>query len=153
VLEALDAGTGTTVVRLDAPVELIADAPAVRGTEPFAWLAPFETNRMGERHLYLWVATPQPASSMALRVRCGELVLAPEAPALTPAALSLSRMPYRNPAPWNVETLLPLPANWLECLAGSARLAIDLDDAAGGRYVDEARRSADLAQFRDRVSQ
>ncbi len=62
--KGLDANTGTTVTVMPKPVELIVDKARGTKTDPFAYVAPFETNRMGSHELYLWVSAPQVAGPL-----------------------------------------------------------------------------------------
>ena len=57
VVEQLDPETGLTVARLGRPLELYRETFRKDTTERFAFLGPFETNQMGQRELFLWVAT------------------------------------------------------------------------------------------------
>src|SRR5215470_8347092 len=59
VSERLDPDTATTVTTLSRPIELLSQNNRSMETDPFAYIAPFETNRMGARDLFLWVSTPQ----------------------------------------------------------------------------------------------
>src|ERR1700733_9508912 len=59
VSEQLDPDTATTVTVLSQPVELYSQSSRSKQTDPFAYIAPFETNRMGSKELFLWVSTPQ----------------------------------------------------------------------------------------------
>jgi len=59
VSEKLDPDTATTITVLSQPIELFSQTSRAKQTDPFAYIAPFETNRMGSRDLFLWVSTPQ----------------------------------------------------------------------------------------------
>jgi hypothetical protein len=59
VSEKLDPDTATTITILNRPIELLSQTNRNRQLDPFAYIAPFETNRMGARDLFLWVSTPQ----------------------------------------------------------------------------------------------
>jgi hypothetical protein len=59
VSEKLDPDTATTVTTLSKPIELFSEAPRGHVNDPFAYIAPFETDRQGERALFLWVSAPQ----------------------------------------------------------------------------------------------
>ncbi len=148
VQERLDPETGTTVTRLASPLELLAAAPRERDLDPFAWLAPFETNRMGVRATFLWVATPGDTDATPV-VRCGALTTRPASAPLTPSAIGLVRPPYRLPAAWNREYLLPIDATWVECLASGAALAVEI---ARDQFASDGRRRGDLAQFAARLA-
>ena len=58
VSEKLDPDTATTVTILSHPIELLSQNRS-KQMDPFAYIAPFETNRMGARDLFLWISTPQ----------------------------------------------------------------------------------------------
>src|SRR5919197_4700218 len=59
VSEKLDPDTAITVTTLSRPIELLSQSNRAKQTDPFAYIAPFETNKMGARDLFLWVSTPQ----------------------------------------------------------------------------------------------
>src|SRR5258708_7383237 len=65
VSEKLDPDTATTVTVLRQPIELYSQTSRSKQTDPFAYIAPFETNRMGTRELFLWVSTPQAQGQLA----------------------------------------------------------------------------------------
>jgi hypothetical protein len=99
VSERLDPDTATTVTILSRPIELLSPSNTNnRGpmNDPFAYIAPFETDRMGERALYLWVSTPQAQGApQPPQVLCNgqALNLQPlsEVPKVDLSKLSLSR--------------------------------------------------------------
>lgn len=65
VTERLDPDTATTVTILTRPIELLSQTKHDRqNIDPFAYIAPFETNRMGARDLFLWVSTPQATGTL-----------------------------------------------------------------------------------------
>jgi hypothetical protein len=65
VTERLDPDTATTVTILTRPIELLSQSKHDRqDMDPFAYIAPFETNRMGTRDLFLWVSTPQATGTL-----------------------------------------------------------------------------------------
>jgi hypothetical protein len=65
VTERLDPDTATTVTILTRPIELLSQTKHDRqNMDPFAYIAPFETNRMGARDLFLWVSTPQATGTL-----------------------------------------------------------------------------------------
>lgn len=133
VVEQLDTVTGTTLIVLAQPVELVTQKNRGPGLDPFAFIAPFETDRMGERALYLWVSTPQdkgPAGGLEVLCDGAPLVL----PRLNARPAGVSRGPYSAPAPWSFEHYFSLPESSLQCLASArsltvtARLGADLED-------------------------
>src|ERR1700760_2628809 len=65
VAEKLDPDTAVTVTVLSQPIELYSQTSRTKQTDPFAYIAPFETNRMGSKELFLWVSTPQAQGALA----------------------------------------------------------------------------------------
>jgi hypothetical protein len=77
VSEKLDPDTATTVTVLSQPIELFSQTSRGKQNDPFAYIAPFETNRMGARDLFLWVSTPQAQGALTQpRVICNGQPLA-----------------------------------------------------------------------------
>lgn len=176
VHERLDPDTATTVTLLSHPVELVATsaAPAATATlgstsaatpsasttrtgnaaqgDPFAYLAPFETDRSGRRELFLWIAPPAgtgPAGQAEL--------LCDEAPvAITPVSanlsdLGLSRAPYATPAPWADAWYYRIADDALRCLAQARSIALQLHVPSGPmRFTAQARHLAALEAFQQR---
>lgn len=154
VSEKLDPDTATTVVVLNRPVELFSQTTRGAKTDPFAYIAPFETDRMGERALFLWVSAPQNAGPLTQpQILCnGEpLSLQPLSVDGSPGGLNgppansrgssmkpdgsavkvdlsqinLSHPPYDAPVPWSVQWYFRLPAEGLKCLAGAEGIALE----------------------------
>src|ERR1700744_5129654 len=61
VAERLAPDTATTLPLTKKPVELVGAGAHGPTGNPFAFIAPFETNRMGKRAMYLWMAAPTAA--------------------------------------------------------------------------------------------
>lgn len=129
--ERLDETTGTTVTILPQPIELLAVAPLARGGEPFAYLAPFETNRMGARTPYLWISVPGGAA-VATRVLADGRALEMSAEPRDCTALGLSRPPYDSPVPWNAQLCFVLAPGAISRLAGAHELTLALGEGADG---------------------
>jgi hypothetical protein len=152
IIERVDASTTTTVVRLGAPAELVATRPRPRGEDPFAWLGPFETNRMGTRAQWLWVAWPPAGDSVpAAHIDCGGSRTPVPAASVSIAELTLSALPYSAPAPWSVVRVLPLDADLLACLASDAGAALVTSGAEVVQYAADTDRRADFAAFAERT--
>jgi hypothetical protein len=159
VSEKLDPDTATTVTTLSRPIELLSQTNRGKQTDPFAYIAPFETNRMGARDLFLWVSTPQaqgqltqpqvlcngqPLSLQPLSQESGAegavarpgdhdvaVGAAPGAPVKVDLSkLSLSRAPYEAPVPWSTQWYFRLPADSLKCLADAEGVSISVDARA-----------------------
>lgn len=102
VVEQLDDQTGLTIARLGRPLELYRENFRKDAVGKFAFLGPFETNQMGRRELYLWLAMPleDPAAAVkpVLTLNGATLEL-PEA-GRAPDAAGLQRTPYKIPMSW-----------------------------------------------------
>lgn len=146
VLEKLDATTGITLVRLAEPVELVAGPAKKRDHDPFAFLAPFETNRQGLRTPYLWTGQPLEGAGI---VRCGNLELA--LGSLAPADIGLSGMPYRQPAPWIVPRITAVTPEWFECLGSGEAITLEMGPDDAQRYALDAAGRPELREFAART--
>ncbi len=103
VVEKLDADTGLTVARLGRPVEIFRETIIKDPAGRLAYLGPFETNQMGSRELYLWIAIPMPLTEAdappVLEVNGDTLTLG--TPGRKPDFAGLARSPYKIPTPWS----------------------------------------------------
>jgi hypothetical protein len=158
VSEKLDPDTAITVTTLSRPIELLSQSNRSKQTDPFAYIAPFETNKMGARDLFLWVSTPQaqgqltrpqvlcngqplnlqPLSqdgdALGARAAPGDNVTGDEAGApvkVDLSKLSLSRAPYEAPVPWSTQWYFRLPPDGLKCLADAEGIALEARAADG----------------------
>jgi hypothetical protein len=130
--QRLDPDTATTVTLLERPVELVAQGPRAAQNDPFAFLAPFETDRMGERTLFLWIAVPQDVGGS----RPAQLLCDSQPIELQPApgdlqSLGLSHPPYRSPAPWSTQWYFQIPEDGVKCLAGARTIALEVHTSEG----------------------
>lgn len=131
VREALDEATGTSLTRLARPIELLTVEPRGTGADPFAYVAPFETNRMGKRRAFLWIAVPdergekaQPSLSVAGQaVVLGALRAAREA--------GVAEWPYRAPAPWSRVVVHELDSAALDALRARGEWRLSLSGPTG----------------------
>ena len=159
VSEKLDPDTATTVTVLRQPIELFSQSSRSKQTDPFAYIAPFETNRMGTKDLFLWVSTPQaqgqltqpqvlcngqPLSLQPLSQDAGSAVaqagkggdfagVGPDGAAVKVdlSKLNLSRAPYDAPVPWGTQWYFRLPADGLKCLADADGISLQAKAADG----------------------
>jgi hypothetical protein len=128
VVERLDPDTATTVIVIRKPVELVAEKLSNSNSDPFAFLAPFETDRMGSRAQYLWMSAPGPdleGAKVEPQLLCDgqPLTLSPVDGGLT--RLGLSHDPYEKPAPWSQQWYFQLPPDTLKCLADAQKVTIE----------------------------
>jgi hypothetical protein len=132
VVERLDPDTATTLIVLKKPVELVAQTLHVTGGDPFAFLGPFETDRMGNRTQYLWVSAPGVENgTIEPKLLCDGQPLA-----LSPADsdmrhLGISKAPYEKPAPWSVEWYFQLPPDTLKCLTDARGVTLETHASTG----------------------
>lgn len=125
VQETLEEATGTSLTRLAKPVELTAVDPRGPNADPFAYVAPFETNRMGQRRAFLWIAVPDERGNgrtPTLSIAGQPLALA--APIELQSA-GLRVAPYARPAPWSAEFVFELDAAALRALAARGEWRIE----------------------------
>jgi len=158
VAEKLDPDTATTVTVLSNPIELYSQSSRSKQTDPFAYIAPFETNRMGSKELFLWVSTPQAQGALTQpQVMCNGQVMELKSVALDGVGvaeagkggdfggvgadgkaikvdlskLSLSRAPYEAPVPWGTQWYFRLSEDGLKCLAEAEGVSLQAKAADG----------------------
>jgi hypothetical protein len=152
--QRLDTETGTTVTLMPKPVELIVDRTRGPKTDPFAYLAPFETNRMGTHDLYLWVSAPQVAAPLGVpQLFCGDQRIQLEPANMSLQSMGLSVPPYKLPAPWSAQWYFKLSGEVLDCLASAPRLRIvtQAGQDEPEQFTAEAQALAGLSDFATRV--
>ncbi len=102
VVEQLETETGTTVTRLGRPVELYRETFMQESAGRFAFIGPFETNLMGRRDLFVWVAVPiEPIPDAVPTVEVNGTVLTLGVPGRAAEFASLHKSPYKIPTPWS----------------------------------------------------
>lgn len=154
ISEALDERTGTTVTRLDRPLELVAVESRGPGSDPFAFFGTFETNRMGQRSLYLWLGLPDETGDAGTAVVSVDgRALSLGAAVASPAALSLGAFPYANPAPWSTIRVFVLSEAALAELSGATRIEIAVNYASNraARFSGDVTPRDIFSAFRGRL--
>ncbi len=102
VMEQLDSETGITITRLGRPMELYRETFLLDPSGRFAFLGPFETNLMGRRELFLWVALPvDPAPGAEPMIELNGTALALPAFGREADHAGLRKSPYKIPTPWS----------------------------------------------------
>jgi hypothetical protein len=138
ISDRTDAQTATTVTVMQSPVELVADTPQGNGGDPFAYVAPFETDQAGERALYLWISAPQINGQLAApTMSCDGRPLTLQALSGDLAEFKLSRPPYNVPAPWSAQWYFKLPQESLQCLSTAQGIALETQATAKGATEPE----------------
>jgi len=126
VVEELDADTGATVARLGRPLELYRESFVQDATGRFAFFGPFETNQMGTRELFLWLAVPietaKDAEPPSVEVNGTPLALGAMGRAADFAGLKGS--PYKLPTPWSSMYYFKLDAAVLARLGAANDIAV-----------------------------
>jgi hypothetical protein len=132
VYEHLDADTGVTIAQLGKPVELYREIVPNTYTDRFAFLAPFETNQMGKRESFLWLAVPvDPTLSDSIPtvdVDGTALVLGTAGRAADFAGLTKS--PYKVPTSWSVLYYFKADGALLARLGGAQNIVIHMMEPA-----------------------
>jgi hypothetical protein len=154
VVERLDPDTATTLIVVRKPVELVAETIHNSSSDPFAFLAPFETDRMGNRAQYLWMSAPgpgldDPGAKVEPKLLCDgqSLKLSPVDSDLR--QLGLSHDPYDKPAPWSMQWYFQLPPDTLKCLAEAQKVTIETRTSASEseQFVVDNKGLASLRAF------
>lgn len=148
VSEHLDERTGTTVTTMQKPIELVSTEPRGSNSDPFAYVAPFETNRMGRRELYLWIAVPDERGGAAVPVLLvGGTPLAARPLGQEARLVGLGAFPYATPAPWSAVQVFAIDAAALGTLANASALDVTVR-YADGRVIrfSGAPQPADIVQ-------
>jgi hypothetical protein len=132
VLEKLDADTGVTIARIGKPIELYREFAPNGHTDRFAYIAPFETNLMGQRATFLWVAVPvDPAlKDSPPGVDVNGTALALGAPGQSADFAGLTKSPYKIPTPWSVLYYFKADADVIAKLGESQRLVVRMPEAS-----------------------
>jgi hypothetical protein len=102
VVEQLDTETGTTITRLGHPIEVYRESFLQEPTGRFAFIAPFETNLMGKRELFVWLAVPiEPVADSVPVVEVNGATLVLGTPGRSADFATLHTSPYKIPTPWS----------------------------------------------------
>jgi hypothetical protein len=102
VVDELDTETGATVTRLGHPIELYRETALKNDIGRFAFLGPFETNQMGQREPYLWIAVPvEPVADSVPVVEVNGTRLELGAPGRSGDFAGVHKSPYKIPTPWS----------------------------------------------------
>ena len=142
--------SGTTVIVMSEPVQMVTEQNRGASRDPFAFVAPFEVDRMGDRKIFLWLSTPEDNGSVvSAEVLCGAERLDLGARSLNPPELGISGAPYQRTAPWSRIWYFPLSDAALGCLGGAARVTAvtHLESGAEERFTSEAGKTRGLAAF------
>ena len=114
-------------------------------TGRFAFLGPFETNQMGKRELYLWLAVPieSPAGTEPPIVEVNGKALVLGAPGRDADFAGLRNSPYRIPTPWSSMYYYKVDAALVGALGEARNIAVRVTETVQGRHDPHAVRGAD----------
>lgn len=151
VMEEIDNETGITVTRLGKPVEIFRESFLSQAPGRFGFIAPFETNHMGNRVLYLWIAVPvdpSPNAEPSLTIDGEPLELGDGG--RDPEFAGLARPPYRIATPWSAMFYYRIDGAAVQKLGNSHRLLVEIFEATkdGAARIDFA---ADIGDERLRA--
>jgi hypothetical protein len=153
VREELDERTGVTVTSMHAPLEFYSQTEE-RGLEAasFAYLAPLEINRMGQRDTYLWLSVVRgaerasdddrpPPGPPQLRIAVDGATLEPAFVGAQARELGLGEVVYERPAHWVGESFYAITPQQIAQMAAANGLAVEI------AYPDEEARRYDLSKM------
>jgi hypothetical protein len=125
VVEKLETDTGTTVARLGRPIELYRETFTQDATGRFAFIGPFETNQMGQRELFLWVAVPiEPMADSTPIVEINGATVTLAAPGRSADVAGIGKSPYQISTPWSAMYYFKVGADVIARLGEANDLAI-----------------------------
>jgi len=145
-VEQLDEDTGLTVARLGRPIELYRELFRKVQTERFGFIGPFETNQMGKRELFLWVATPHEGDDPPPppKVTLDGQVLELGTPGRAPDFAGLRAPPYKIPTPWIAQFYFRIDSATVARLGEAQNVSVELiEDTRNGQVTAQYR--AELA--------
>jgi hypothetical protein len=136
-----------TVARLGRPVELYREVFRKDQNERFGFIGPFETNQMGKRELYLWVATPFEGETAPAppRITVNGTALELGEPGRAADFAGLRSSPYKIPTPWIATFYFRIDAGIVARLGDAHSVGVELtEDTRNGRVTAQY-----LAQLAD----
>jgi hypothetical protein len=130
VVEKLESETGVTITRLGHPIELYRETFLKDPAGRFAFLGPFETNQMGQRELFLWIAVPiEPVADSVPVVEINGAAVAIGTPGRTADFASINKSPYKIPTPWSAMYYFKVDADLVAQLGEATKLTIRMLEA------------------------
>jgi len=131
VVEKLEPETGVTITRLGHPIELYRETFLKDPAGRFAFLGPFETNQMGQRDLFLWIAVPiEPVADSVPVVEINGAAVAIGTPGRTADFAGINKSPYKIPTPWSAMYYFKVDADLVARLGDATKLTIRMVEAA-----------------------
>jgi len=130
VVDQLDEQTGLTIARLGHPLELYVETPRSDPASRFGFLGPFETNQMGQRQPYLWLALPvEPvANPPKANVTVNGVPLALAEAGHAPDFAGLAKPPYRISTPWFAMYYFRIDAAMIQTIGQADEVAVQVTE-------------------------
>ncbi len=156
VVEHLDTETGTTITRFGRPFDLFRETVVQAQGVRFAFIGPFETNLMGQRELFLWLAVPfesPPPAAPVIEVNGAPLALG--APSRSAELAGLRGSPYKIPTPWSAMYYYEIDAAQLAQLGDARDITVRVLEATkdgSNKVVFSAKVGVDDRRFREFAS-
>jgi hypothetical protein len=146
VVERLESETGVTVTRLGHPVELYRETFLKDPAGRFAFLGPFETNLMGQRDLYLWIAVPiEPVADSVPVVEINGAAVTLGTPGKAADFAGISKSPYKIPTPWSAMYYFKIDADLVARLGEATKLTIRMLETAKSGTVKTVFETSEVA--------
>lgn len=137
VVEQLEPDTGVTIARLGHPIELYRETFLKDPAGRFAFLAPFETNHMGQRDLFLWIAVPvEPVAESVPVVEIDGTAVTLGNPGKAADFAGISKSPYKIPTPWSAMYYFKIDADVVARLGKATKLTIRVPESANSGTVN-----------------
>jgi hypothetical protein len=130
VVDQLDEHTGLTIARLGHPLELYVESPRADPASRFGFFGPFETNQMGQRQPYLWLALPvEPvANPPQATVTVNGVALALGEAGHAPEFVGLTGPPYRISTPWFAMYYFRIDAAMVQTIGQANEVAVQVTE-------------------------
>jgi len=130
VVEQLDSETGVTIARLGHPIELYRETFQQDPSGRFAYVGPFETNLMGTRELFLWIAVPaEPLGNALPEFELNGAPVNLGTPGKAADFAGLHKSPYKIPTPWSAMYYFKIDEDLVTRLADATKLTIRVLEA------------------------
>jgi hypothetical protein len=131
VVEHLEPETGVTITRLGHPIELYRETFLKDPAGRFAFLAPFETNQMGQRANFLWIAVPiEPVADSVPVVEINGAAVALDTPGRSADFAGINKSPYKIPTPWSAMYYFKVDADLVAQLGEATKLTLRMLETA-----------------------
>ena len=131
MVEQLESETGVTITRLGHPIELYRETFLKDPAGRFAFLAPFETNQMGQRELFLWIAVPiEPVADSMPVFEINGAAVALGVPGRSADFAGVNKSPYKIPTPWSAMYYFKVDADLVAQLGTATKLTVRMLEAA-----------------------